>query len=172
MPIAGTKTVIMCAMLLIAAAMDVARGRIPNALTVPCALVGLALGAADAELAGLGASLAGIFAGLALWFVAPFIGNVLGGGDVKLLAAVGALQGPVFVLHTLALTAAWGGLLAVCCAAGRRKLLQCCRNLGRWLYLRSVWRSDVPLETAGGSPRLPFAVAIALGAVTALCVVS
>ena len=167
MSMAAITTPIMYAMLLIAATTDVRWGKIPNALTVPCAAVGIALNLADSGLAGLGFSLAGIAIGLALWFVAPLIGNVLGGGDVKLLAAVGALCGPTFVLYAIALSAFWGGLLAVCCAAGRHKLLASCKQLGQWLYWRTVMQANAPLETAAVGVRLPYAAAIALGAFTA-----
>ncbi|GEM_PF-1989688 len=171
MPMAAITTAIMYPMLLIGAATDVRWGKIPNALTAPCALVGIVLNVVDSGIAGLGFGLAGIGIALALWFLSPIIGNVLGGGDVKLLAAVGALRGPVFILYAIAFSAFCGGLLAVCCAAGRRKLLASCKQLGQWLYWRSVWQVNAPLETAAVGLRLPYAVAIAAGAITASCVV-
>jgi prepilin peptidase CpaA len=171
MPMVAITTAIMYPMLLIGAAADVRWGKIPNALTAPCALMGIVLNVVDQGIAGAGFSLAGIGIALALWFLAPLVGNVLGGGDVKLLAAVGALRGPVFLLYAIAFTAFWGGLLAVCCAAGRHKLLASCKQLGQWLYWRTLWQVNAPLDTAAVGVRLPYAVAIALGAITASCVV-
>jgi prepilin peptidase CpaA len=164
-------TAIMYPMLLIGATTDVRWGKVPNAVTAPCALAGVVLNIVDSGPVGLGLSLAGIAIALALWFAAPFAGNALGGGDVKLLAAVGALRGPVFVLYAIAFSAFWGGLLAAGCAAGRHRLLASCRQLGQWLYWRGVLHVGTPLETAAVGVRLPFAVAIALGAITASCIV-
>jgi prepilin peptidase CpaA len=164
-------TAIMYPMVLIGAATDVRWGKVPNAVTAPCVLVGIVLNVVDSGLAGLGFSMAGVAIALVLWFVTPLVGNVLGGGDVKLLAAVGALCGPVLVLYAIAFSAFYGGLLAACCAAGRHKLLASCRQLGQWLYWRSVMQVTAPLETAAVGVRVPFALAIALGAITASCFV-
>lgn len=68
-------------------------GRIPNALTVPGLLLGLALGALGGGVAGAVASLCGA----ALAAIVPALLNragALGGGDLKLFAALGALAGP------------------------------------------------------------------------------
>jgi prepilin peptidase CpaA len=171
MSMLAIATATMYPMVLIGAATDLRWGKVPNALTAPCVLLGIVLSVAGEGIVGLGSSLAGIAIALILWFLAPLAGNVLGGGDVKLLAAVGALCGPVFVLYAIAFSAFWGGLLAVSLAAGRHKLLASCRQLGQWLYCRSVLQMDAPLETAAVGLRVPFAVAIALGSITASCVV-
>src|SRR5262245_12973799 len=70
--------------------------RIPNALTLPSAAAGLGLHALHGGAEGGLMSLAGfVFAGLV-----PFAlhrstqGRAIGGGDVKLFAALGALVGP------------------------------------------------------------------------------
>jgi len=172
MPILAITTAIMYAAVLTGAATDIRWGKVPNALTAPCALLGIVLNVADSGISGLGLSLAGIAVALALWLLGPLLGNVLGGGDIKLLAAVGALRGPVFVLYAVAFSVFCGGLLAVSYAAGRHKLLASCRQLGQWLYWRSVLRVSAPLETAAVGVRLPYAVAIAFGAITASCVVA
>ena len=171
MPTVLIATAIMYPMLLIGAATDLRWGKVPNALTASCAVAGLVLNAVDSGIIGVGLSFAGVAIALTLWFTTPLVGNVLGGGDVKLLAAVGALRGPVFVLYAIAFSAFCGGLLAACCAAGRHKLLASCRQLGHWIYWRSVLRVSSPLETAAVGVRVPFAVAIALGAIAASCIV-
>lgn len=68
----------------VAAFTDHRTGRIPNALTVPAFLAGLALGG-DVALAGMAACL-----GAPLFL---FARGRLGAGDVKLLGALGALLG-------------------------------------------------------------------------------
>jgi prepilin peptidase CpaA len=88
----------------LAAALDLLRGTIPNALTYPLLALapllhfGLALAhrqAFTAALAAVGLSLAGLglcsAVPLFMWWK-----GAIGGGDVKLFAALGALLGPSF----------------------------------------------------------------------------
>lgn len=46
-------------------------------------------------------------------FLIPFILGGMGGGDVKLLGAIGALKGVSFVIETALFGALWGGVLAL-----------------------------------------------------------
>jgi prepilin peptidase CpaA len=50
--------------------------------------------------------------------VAAFAIGILGGGDVKLLAAVGLFAGPAGILDLLLVTALAGGLLGIASLAG------------------------------------------------------
>jgi prepilin peptidase CpaA len=68
---------------------DLRTRRIPNALTFSAAATAVVFHGIDAGLAGIGHSLAGLAVGLAL-FLPLFALRGLGGGDVKLLAALGA----------------------------------------------------------------------------------
>ena len=91
---------------------DLRSSRIPNWLTFP------AMGFALAGHGGLGGTpevlfgLAGIAAGLGL-FVIPYAFGGIGAGDVKLMAAIGAIVGPydVFLSGLLAILA--GGAYAI-----------------------------------------------------------
>lgn len=104
-------TSVLVALLVAAAALDLRTRRIPNVLTVSGIMIALALRSAF----GAGAMVDGLqSAGLALVIVLPFFMlGALGGGDLKLLVAVGAFMEPFqFVLALLA-TAVVGGVLAV-----------------------------------------------------------
>lgn len=46
-------------------------------------------------------------------FLIPFMLGGMGGGDVKLLGAIGALKGAGFVIETALFGALWGGVLAL-----------------------------------------------------------
>ena len=91
---------------------DLTRKRIPNYLTFPAIAWGLISYTVVDGLSGLWFSLAGLLVGLAIFFI-PFAMGGMGGGDVKLLGAVGALQGWQFVLSVALLTAVAGGVMAV-----------------------------------------------------------
>ena len=88
-------TAILVLVSLVAAAFDARTGRIPNWLTIPVMVLGLvAHGTAHGALA-FGLSLLGLLVtALVPWaFYQGSGGRAIGGGDVKLAAAIGALAG-------------------------------------------------------------------------------
>src|SRR5437879_3416726 len=72
---------------------DLRTRRIPNAISGPAMLIGIALNTAHMGTAGLLDSLSGlgVTIGVLLW---PFAMGGIGGGDVKMMGAIGALLGP------------------------------------------------------------------------------
>ena len=98
---------------------DLRSRRIGNKLTYAAALLGLAVHAATGGWSGAGASALGWLVGFGLLLV-PWLRGAMGGGDVKLLAAIGALQGPWFVLYTAIYGGLAGGVLAVGYLAHKR----------------------------------------------------
>lgn len=98
--------------ILIAVAFDLWRREIPD--WIPAMLLALAVIATAAGFTATNwAALAGGFAlGLALAGFFFALGG-LGGGDVKLIAALGAALGPIALLQSLLWIAVSGGLLAV-----------------------------------------------------------
>ena len=90
---------------------DLRSHRIPNLLTVPAALAGLAYHTLAPEGFGLLISLAGLAVGLGLLFIPAALGGS-GMGDVKLLAALGAWLGPKLILVAFVLSALSAALLA------------------------------------------------------------
>jgi len=73
-------------------ATDVHRGKIPNWLTVPMFGLGLLFHVIHGGLTGLGISLLGFAFGFGILLVMRFMGAA-GGGDVKMMAAIGAWLG-------------------------------------------------------------------------------
>lgn len=142
---------------------DVRGRRIPNALTLAGAAVALLLRVplgGWAVLDGL-ASLT-----LALGIALPaFALGFLGGGDAKLLAAVGAFVGLSRLPGTLALVALAGGVLALV-AAARQGVLR--RSLTNTYGFTRDWvlfaRAGVAARLRSpGTMSLPYGVAIAAG---------
>ena len=155
-------TLTLAILLLLAAACDIRTHRIPNALALAGLVVGLAGHGWRGGAPGLLLSLEGIaVAGLALL---PYAARGLGAGDVKLLGAVGALMGPVFLLWTLLGTALAGGLLALCWAARRGVLRETLDNALLGLHLLGARAGVSALASASQAGKMPLAPAIALGA--------
>ncbi len=147
---------------------DVRWGKIFNALTAPCALVGVVLNTVMVGWEGLLGSVLGIALGVGLWFLCNILGRILGAGDSKLLAAIGALQGPVFLLYAIAATALAGGVIAIIVALWRGYLRKSILNLVGSLYGRIFHRVPIDIETAAPQARLPYAIPIFFGGLAAL----
>jgi len=109
------------ALLFGAVGLDVRFRRIPNYLTLPAMGLGLLWGLAQGGISAASASMLGLLLGGALLFPLFALGK-FGGGDVKLLAAIGALRGASFVWRATLLGAASGGVLAVVFLMYRREL--------------------------------------------------
>jgi len=163
---------LMVTMVAIAVYTDVRVGKIFNWLTAPCALLGLILNTVYGGWDGLQLSLAGIGVGFGVFIFSLLFGRLLGGGDIKLLIAVGAITGPIFLLWTLVYMALCGGVLAVVVAMWRGDLIASLKRLTSGLWMRMV--AKVPLDIADAKPkaRLPYAIPIALGSVITLVITS
>jgi len=101
----------MLSFLLLAIALytDLLFGKIYNAVTIPAIAFGVCShGIGLYGGLGLGFSLSGLFAGIALLLAAFLLGGA-GGGDVKLFAGIGALLGGRAVLTIFLYTAMIGG---------------------------------------------------------------
>lgn len=157
-------------LVLLAAVYDLRYRRIPNWLVVAGLILGFALNAALFHLTGL--RQAGLGSALAFAVYFPlFVLRAMGGGDVKLMLAIGALVGPLnwFILFLLA--AVLGGVLAVVLLLTRGGMLQALHNIVTILtelgHFRAPYHADPALDAA--HPRattLPHAISIGLGAVT------
>ncbi len=153
----------------IGAVCDARSRRIPNLLTFPVMLIGLALHFAGGWKEGL-ASLAAL-AICGLVFLMFYLAGGMGAGDVKLIAAEGCLVGLSNVLPLLALTAIVGGVLAMGYAALQGKVKQTCMNVLALVshHAREGLQAHPELHVLNAATlRLPYALAIGAGAVMTL----
>lgn len=91
---------------------DLRSSRIPNWLTIPAMIFGLAVHAWLHGLEGLLFGLYGLLVGAGLFLLIHLSGNI-GAGDVKLMAAVGAMVGAESALESGVLAILVGGLYAL-----------------------------------------------------------
>lgn len=146
---------------------DLRSRRIPNGLTFGAAAAALAYGLVSGGLHGLGWAVAGWTAGLAV-FLPFFLLRGLGGGDVKLMAALGAWLGPMSAVWVGLFGAIAGGPLALIMAASGGYTRRAFSNLwGLLLFWRAAGIRPHPVLTLNGggseAPRLPYALPILVG---------
>jgi prepilin peptidase CpaA len=155
---------------LVACVTDLRTRRIPNLLTFSAALAGLAFQIGNGGLSGGLLAGGGWLTGLAL-FLPVFALGGMGGGDVKLLAALGAWLGPYETLYLALYSAVAGGALALVVAFGRGYLRTALANI---VAMLRFWQSaglrpvpDLTLDTPT-APRLAYAVPMLVGTVATL----
>lgn len=88
---------------------DAFTGKIPNWLTLGSIFLGLI---ASLILGDLANCIAGLLIGIVIYL--PFFAlGYMGGGDVKLMGAIGCFAGMEGVIHTALFASVWGGFLAL-----------------------------------------------------------
>ena len=159
----GMMSVAISALMLAAAVCDVRTRRIPNLLTVLGFVVAVGLRAT----AGPGAGIDGVIGAiLAFVLCLPFfVLGVLGGGDAKLLMAVGAFTGPRDLLMAMLVIASLGGILGAIDALRKGILLPVLYNCGDIIKHWATFgrRGSNRTRASTGALAIPYGVAIAAG---------
>lgn len=160
---------LLCA--LVGSVFDIRSRRIPNFLTLPAIPFGLLLHLYLGGWRQMGlAALAGLICGVV--FLVFWLAGGMGAGDVKLITAVACIAGMPKVGYLLALTALAGGVMAVCLALVRGRLKETVMNVGALaVHHRFEGLSPHPQlnVTNAKTLRLPYALAVAAGAASTLC---
>jgi len=160
------------ALLVAAAATDVKRGKIYNAVTYPAiaiALIGHTLAggvAGDSGRLGLWGSLLGLVVGFAPLLAAWAMGGI-GGGDAKIMAAVGALMGWKFAIAALFYGLIAAVIMAFIVMIRRRILVRTMVRILRFVYLAFTPSRGADPATPQ-SPKIPFGLALCIGAAAEL----
>lgn len=163
------NTVIFAALgvlLVTASVLDAQTQKIPNWLTVPF-IIGpvLGFGLIDGT-AGILFSIKGLGLGLGLLLI-PWLMGGMGAGDVKLMAAVGALTGAERVFWAFACTAILGGVYALgALLVDKRRRRNLVAKL-KTLFLAGEVIS-IPSEKDQPVQKIPYGVAIAVGTFSSL----
>lgn len=139
---------LLLAVLVVAVVIDQRTRRIPNALSLGALLAALLLAAAGWSALPLPTALAGAATGFAL-LLPLYALRAMGAGDVKLMTAVGAFLGPALTLGAVLGTFIAGALVSAVALLRRR-------------------RTAVPAADGSTGQRVPYALAILAGVLSAL----
>jgi prepilin peptidase CpaA len=146
-----------------ATVIDIRQRRVPNVLTMGLASAGLLLAMTGFGTETVGGALGGLALGLALLLPAHVFGAT-GAGDVKLLAAFGALLGPGGVFEAFLRAAILGGVMALAVALWRGRLRETLYGTAMLVTTRNRAVTAI-IEHPAANNRFPYAPAIASGAV-------
>lgn len=150
--------------LLVCIITDLREHKIYNKVLLPIIILGLGYNAAAAGWLGLSQSLLGILAGMVILII-PFALGGIGAGDVKLLAAVGAVKGALFALYTALGMALAGGMMALATIVYKAGMFHDPVKFFRSLWLMLASRFKVNTFDIGTEKiMLPYGLAIAVGA--------
>jgi prepilin peptidase CpaA len=149
-------------------AADLRTRRIPNVISGMAMLIGVLLNTFQAGGSGLLSSVSGLVILTALLLPVFAVGGI-GGGDVKMAGAFGALLGPRLALTALGIGAVLGGVVAAAHLALRGKLRETLEEMGARLSVAALSGSLTPLRLSdSGAVALPYAVPLGLGALAAI----
>ena len=95
----------------------------------------------------VGAALLGCVIGLVLMLPGHVLGAT-GAGDVKLMAAVGSLLGPLATVNAVLFTAVAGGVLAVIVAVQRKRLGTTLAGTGRMIAAPGDVKQEIAAKAA------------------------
>jgi prepilin peptidase CpaA len=161
--------IIVAALVLTAAVTDFRRRRIPNWLTLGGVLMGLLLHTATGGWAGLGLATKGMLLGFGVYFIL-YVLHAMGAGDVKLMAAIGAMVGPSNWMAVFTATAVAAGVVAIVLMVAKGRVRQTLWNvayiLGELIRFRPPYLRRSSLDVRHPCAlTMPHAVAIAAGTV-------
>jgi prepilin peptidase CpaA len=151
-------------------ASDVRSRRIPNLLSGFGMAAGIVLNTIWFGADGLLASLGGLLLTMTL-LLAPFAMGGLGGGDVKMMGAVGALLGPRVALPALLVGLVFGGVIMAIHLARLRRLRATLSTVVTMVAGSVLGGSLDPLRVSAAQPgaiTLPYSVPLGLGTLAVL----
>lgn len=166
--LAGTAQILVGLLTVVAAVFDIRSRRIPNWLVLAGIITGFVWNGFFYGWSGLGHAAAGLGIGFALYFPLYLL-RARGAGDVKLLAAVGAIVGPGNCFWVFLLTAILGGVIAMLVLLVHKRVRHTFFNVS-WIIsdltkFRAPYRSSGELDvTTAKGMRLPHGAMIAVGA--------
>lgn len=164
-------------LLLVASWQDYRGYSIRNTLVSAGALLGVSMNTFLPAGVGILDSLAGC--GIGLLLLLPFyMWRMMGAGDVKLMAAVGAFVGSSDILGVFLSTLIAGGVLALIVSLHKGMLRRLLNNLTRiFMLMLRIDKSRLLQDNSSASEatacsigKLPYAIAIAMGTLTFLII--
>ncbi len=141
---------------------DIKERKIYNKVIFPSLVITLIMHIIINGASSISDFLFGFLVGLLLLIIPYFMGGI-GAGDVKLLALIGAIKGPTFVVYSALYMAIVGGVIAIIILLYQNKLLFTMNNIMLTSFTYKLGDQNSISITNGSS--FPYAIAIAAGVI-------
>jgi prepilin peptidase CpaA len=160
---------LVCLVLIVAAYIDGKQLRVPNWITFPMVLAGLAYNAWAGGLAGFGAGFFGMIVGLVCLLPLYSVGG-MGAGDVKLMAGIGAWLGWELTFFAFCVSTVVGAVMAVVMVLFSQRFQHHYKNflliLTEWTTIRNPRElSRIAAERKPTMMLLPYGIPICIGSI-------
>lgn len=157
------ENIILVIVLLISLYTDIKSRKILNIITLPTIIFGFVYNFYISGFEGFLFSGKGFLVGLCVLMI-PYLLGGMGAGDVKLMAAIGALMGTSFVFYSFIYTALIGGLIGLLLIIKKRGLINSTKALlFNLIYFRSSLGSIMMSNDKNSSISFAYGIAIVLG---------
>jgi prepilin peptidase CpaA len=149
---------------------DIKEGKIKNFITITAASIGLVANLYEYGLTGgiwvfLKGGLFPVLMLVTLWQI-----NVLGAGDIKLFAAIGAIMGLPFVINSFVYSVFAGGIISLGVLIYRGQLYQRMKCILEYLcFVLATRQLSVYNNKDDNESKFPFSTAIVPGTMLQLC---
>ncbi|MEW5691799.1 MAG: A24 family peptidase [Candidatus Hydrogenedentota bacterium] len=160
------RIIILFITLIIATITDIAKGKIYNILTIPVCVFGIIMSIIQPYDFALSRpqsvmySLAGFMIPLVIFWI-PYRKGWFGGGDVKLMCAVGSLMGYIFCINALIYSFACGFFGSIVVMLHRRIFWQKIKDIATSLYIMNL--SFGRIDTADKKSVYPYEINFLIG---------
>jgi prepilin peptidase CpaA len=160
---------LVCLVLIVAAWIDGKELRVPNWITFPMVLTGIAFNVWVGGWTGLGESLLGMTAGLLCLLPLYAVGG-MGAGDVKLMAGMGAWLGWKVTVYAFCVSTVVGALMAVAMVWWKGDFQKHSTNflviLNEWATVRDPAKlAEIAAERKPRMMLLPYGIPICVGSI-------
>ena len=143
---------------------DLRTRRVPNPVTLGIAATGVTFAAMRLSGLSVAAAVLGFSVGVGLMLL-PYVFGAMGGGDLKLFAALATFLGPWPTVQAFLYTLLAGGILAVVVAVQRRRLRETIHNAA--VLVQTGGANVAEIEHPKSNNRFAYAPAIAIGTLVA-----
>jgi len=142
---------------------DLKSRKIYNKVLLPVLFIALVIQIFSKGWSGFSSSLLGLTVGFLILLI-PYMMKGMGAGDVKLMAVIGAIQGPLFILATAVYMAVIGGVIALLLILFRLIKSKQWLSLFHRNSLMTYGMKLAVVRSHSSNQTLPYGVAIAGGA--------
>ncbi len=154
--------ILLILLLVISLTADLITHKIYNCVTFPAVAVGLLVNILNHGVSGLTSSMLGFAIGFCVFAIVFAFGGV-GGGDVKLMAAVGAIGGYPFILNACFYGILTGGIMAIAVMVWKGTFWRGLKNIFRLSFSFVIPGLKTEALKLSNSEKIPYGAALSVG---------